>query len=120
MAYVMIAVFQIEELPEVIREFVTSGKVKSVKPAYEKAGMFDPPSLDALGKKKHPTGHDRKLILEFIKKRGTIGYNDLMGADLQITDKSLAYNLKYLADRGDIVRVGEKPYRYKISEEKDE
>ena len=62
-------------------------------------------------------GADRALILKFIEDHGATGYDDIMSADLGITDKSLAYNLNYLIDRGEIVRIGEKPYRYKMAGE---
>lgn len=126
MAYVMIAVFQIEELPDVIREFVTSGKVKVEKPSYEgnivkaKTGTVKkrtkpPPKSDDI----IPSyiGDDRTLLLKFISEAGDVGYDDIISSDLGIASKSLVYNLNYLIDRGKIVRIGEKPYRYKISEE---
>jgi hypothetical protein len=117
MAYVMIAVFPIEELPDVIREFVTSGRVKVEKPNYEGNVVKATPELSKK-RTKHPIGHDRNLLLEFIRQTGDVGYDDIMSADLGIADQSLAYNLNYLIDKGEIVRVGEKPYRYKISETK--
>jgi hypothetical protein len=119
MAYVMIAVFQIEELPDVIREFVTSGMVKSVKPAYQRGDISEVTHTEALKKKKRPVGSDRALILEFIKARGAVDYDAVIHSDLGITDKSLAYNLKYLIDRGDLVRSGSNPYKYQIPQEKD-
>jgi hypothetical protein len=115
MAYVLIAVFPIEELPDVIKEFITSGKVKSVNSAYEGVVVEAIPKAQKK-RTKHPIGDDRNKILQFIGKNGDVGYSEITSADLLITDNSLTYNLKYLADRGDIVRSGQKPYRYKISE----
>ena len=115
MAYVMIAVFQIEELPDVIREFITSGKVGSVKPVYEGNVVRATPE-PSKKRTKHPIGHDRNLLLKFISEAGDVGYDDIMSAGLGVADKSLVYNLNYLIDKGEIVRIGEKPYRYKIAE----
>jgi predicted HTH transcriptional regulator len=108
----MIAVFPIEELPDVIKEFVLTGRAVSVKSSYEGNVVKATPKPS----KRNPINDDRNKILQFIRESGDVGYSEITSADLQITNKSLAYNLKYLADRGDIVRIGEKPYRYKISE----
>jgi hypothetical protein len=114
MTYVMIAVFQIEELPDVMREFISSGAVKSVKPAYEGSVVK---SNQKPIKTKIKTRQDRDVILKFIKDKGDVGYNDISSANLEIEEKSLGYNLTFLIDRGDLVRTGdEKPYRYKVPE----
>ena len=112
MAYVMIAVFPIEELPDVIKEFVLTGRAVSVKSSYEGNVVKAKPKPS----KRNPINDDRKLLLKFISQSGDVGYDDILSADLGIADKSLIYNLNYLIDKGEIVRVGEKPYRYKISE----
>ena len=102
MPYVMIAVFDIEELPDVLREFIGTGKVVSVKPAYVN--------------NRKATNKDRAIIIDFIKQNGDVGYDDIMETCIGINLKSLAYNLKELVDTGVIVRLGEKPYRYKMAE----
>lgn len=102
MPYVMIAVFDVEELPNVLREFIGTGKVESVKPAYVNT--------------RKATNKDRAKILEFIKEKGDVGYDDVLKAELGMNAKSLGYNLKELIDSGEIIRIGEKPYRYQIAE----
>ena len=119
MQYVMIAVFPIDELADVLKEFVSSGKVTSVKPSYEAVFVEEKPE-QAKKRGKHPIGHDRALLLNYFSDSGDVGYDDIISSDLGITEKSLVYNLNYLIDRGQIVRIGEKPYRYQISKEKDE
>jgi hypothetical protein len=77
MAYVMIAVFQIEELPDVIREFVTSGKVKVEKPNYEGNVVKTTPEPPTK-RIKNPISHDKKLLLEFISESGDVGYVEIL------------------------------------------
>jgi predicted HTH transcriptional regulator len=114
MTYVMIAVFQIEELPDVIKEFISSGMVKSVKPAYER-GVVD--TIQKPSKREKIAELDRETLLEFIKENGEVGYKDLTPANLGLREQSISYNLKILVENGNLVRTGEtKPYKYKVAE----